>query len=189
MINKISFLCFLLSAALLMASCENDSKQIEALTKKVILKDEAKNITSYLSQGGKMRARLTAPLMWRVETDSFYIEFPKSLHVDFFDSLKIIETRLDAKYGKYYETQNKIYLRDSVLIKTNTGATLLCEDLWFDQNKDKFYTDKKVIYNDSLAGISNYIGEKGLDATKDFKDVRFKASSGNVVIRDTASFP
>lgn len=174
---------------LALVSCENDSKQIDALTKKVILKDEAKNITSFLSQGGILRARLTAPLMWRMETDSFFVEFPKSLHVDFFDSLKIIETRLDAKYGKYFESQNKIYLKDSVLIRTNTGATLLCEDLWFDQNLDKFYTDRKVIYNDSLAGIRNYIGEKGLDATKDFKDVRFKASSGNVVLKDSASFP
>ena len=112
MINRISFLCVLISAMLALVSCENDSKQIDALTKKVILKDEAKNITSFLSQGGILRARLTAPLMWRMETDSFFVEFPKSLHVDFFDSLKIIETRLDAKYGKYFESQNKIYLKD-----------------------------------------------------------------------------
>ena len=84
-------------------SCENDEKQIEELTKDVTLVEEGKNIVSYLSQEGKMKARLTAPLMLRYQKDTIVVEFPNSLHVDFYDDSTKIETVLDSKKGKYFE--------------------------------------------------------------------------------------
>jgi len=61
-------------------SCENDEKVIDDLTKKVVMTEEAINIESQLSQEGKLRAVLQAPLMLRVFADTLYAEFPKSRH-------------------------------------------------------------------------------------------------------------
>src|SRR5438309_3650042 len=94
--------------------CENDPNTIKALTEQKVMIDEARQVQAYLSQSGKMRARLTAPLMLRYSADTQYIEFPKHLHVNFFDSLGRVESQVDARYGKYFETQSKVYLRDSV---------------------------------------------------------------------------
>jgi len=159
--------------------CENDIKQIDELTKKVIEVEEAKNIQSYMSQDGVMKAKLTAPLMLRVLADTLYVEFPKSLHVDFYnDSIKI-ESRLDSKYGKYFENLNKVYLRDSVIVINIGGDTLKCHDLWWDQNTQLFYSDKYAEYH---AKGKNIYGGKGLEATQDMSSVTFKEPTGIVGI-------
>src|SRR5687767_9976814 len=90
-------------AAFFFAGCENDARVIKAWTDKKIMTEEAKDITSYLSQEGKMRAKLKAPLMIRVAADTLYVEFPQSLHVDFYNDSTRIETWLDSRYGKYFE--------------------------------------------------------------------------------------
>ena len=134
------------------------------------MKEEARNIESYLSQEGKMKAKLKAPLMIRVEADTVYVEFPKTLHVDFYNDSTKIETRLDSKYGKYFETLNKVYLRDSVVVINIKGDTLKSPDLWWDQNTKLFYTDKYAIYH----GIGkNIYGGKGLVATQDLTSITF----------------
>jgi len=158
-----------------LSSCENDVKVINDLTKKVVMKEEAINIESYFSQEGKMKARLKSPLMWRVEADTIYVEFPETLHVDFYNDSAKIETRLDSKYGKYFEALNKVYLRDSVLVITVKGDTLRSPDLWWDQNTKLFYTDKYAIYH----GIGKVIhGGRGLVATQDLSSVTFNEPTG-----------
>ena len=98
------------------SSCENDVKKVNDWTKHVVMTEEATQVESFLSQDGKMKARLTAPIMLRVAADTLYMEFPKSLHVDFYDDSTKIETKLDCKYGKYLEAFNKVYLKDLSLI-------------------------------------------------------------------------
>lgn len=132
--------------------------------------DQATRIESYLSQGGKVKAKLTAPLMLRVTADTIYTEFPKTLHVDFYNDAKVIETRLDAKYGKYFEHLNKIYLRDSIRVISTKGDTLYCEDLWWDQNQEKFYTHKPTQQRSPGRKIN---GKNGLEATQDLKNITF----------------
>jgi LPS export ABC transporter protein LptC len=158
-------------------SCENSEKEINALNKKSLMKDEATFVESYLSQGGKVKAKLTAPVLVRLQADTVYTEFPKTLHVDFYNDNKIVDTRLDSRYGKYYETLNKIYLRDSVRVVTTKGDTLYCKDLWWDQNKQLFYTDKIAIYRSHTQKLE---GQYGLEATQDLKTITFKNTSGQI---------
>src|SRR5687768_3786537 len=84
------------------SACENKDAEIKDWTKKVVMTEEGVNIESMLSQGGKLRARLKAPLMRRVFEDTVYAEFPNSLHCDFYDNNNQVESWLDCKYGKYY---------------------------------------------------------------------------------------
>ena len=160
-------------------SCENDANKVEEWTKKVVMKEEAVKIDSYLSQGGVMKARLQAPLMVRVYADTVYVEFPESLHVDFYNDSTRIDSWLDSRYGKYFEPLNKVYLRDSVVVITAKGDTLKSPDLWWDQNTKLFYTDKYAIYH----GIGkNIYGGKGLTATQDLSSVIFNQPTGTVQV-------
>jgi LPS export ABC transporter protein LptC len=167
------------------AGCENDEKRIKELTEDVLMKEEAIGVVSYLSQDGKMRARLSAPRMLRVSTDTLFVEFPESLHVDFFNDTSGIETKLDSRYGKYYESLNKVYLRDSVVVITVKGDTLKSPDLWWEQNTKMFYTDKYAIYKGNGKDI---YGGKGLVATQDLTSVIFNQPTGTVKVSDTG-FP
>ncbi|MET0635525.1 MAG: LPS export ABC transporter periplasmic protein LptC [Chitinophagaceae bacterium] len=181
---------YYIAAALLMGccfvcSCENSQADIDRLKESPVEREEALDISTLMSTAGKMKAKLTSPLMYRVISnrpgDTMFVEFPKNLHVDFYNDSTRIETRLDAKYGKYYETQNRVYLRDSVVISTIKGDTLRCHDLWWDQNKGIFYTDTVATY----VGPGNRIrGGKGMEATQDLKTVTFKQPLGNLQIKD-----
>ena len=85
-----------------MYSCENNIQDVKALGIKNINQEVAENIESYMSQEGKVRAKLTSPLMLRTEKDTPVVEFPKTLHVDFYDDSVKIESRLFAKYNWRY---------------------------------------------------------------------------------------
>lgn len=164
-------------------SCENRQEDIDALNTKLSAVDQATKVEAYLSQDGKTKARLTAPLMLRINADTNYTEFPKTLHVDFYSGLNIIETRLDAGYGKYFETLNKVYLHDSVRVISANGDTLYCQDLWWDQAKDFFYTDKPAQQR-SPGRVIN--GRNGLEATSPTKNfnIKFKTVTGIVPTKE-----
>jgi len=186
-IGPIKYYFFFHAAALVMSccffiSCENTQEEIDKWTNSKVMQEEATHIESYISQEGKMKAKLKAPLMFRVMADTQYVEFPRSLHVDFYDDSTKIETFLDSKYGKYYETLNKVYLKDSVIVITLKGDTLRCHDLWWDQNKEMFYTDSVATYRNPGNDIT---GGKGMEATQDLKTVKFKVPIGTVNINDS----
>lgn len=173
-------LLLIIGCSIVLFACENDQKEIDNWTKDIKLPEVAKFIDGTLSQNGVVKAKLKAPVMIRMEgssNDSVYTEFPKTLHVDFFnDSIKR-ESWLDAKYGKYYNNQNKIYLRDSVVIINVRGDTLWCHDLWWDQNTKLFYTDTIATYKSFGKNIT---GNLGMEATQDLKRVTFKVPVGSI---------
>ncbi|MBZ4189546.1 LPS export ABC transporter periplasmic protein LptC [Niabella sp. 3A5MI-3] len=161
---------------LLLIACENTEEEINALNKKVSMTDQALKVESYLSQGGKVKAKLTAPIMLRVQADTVYTEFPKTLHVDFYNDSARIESKLDSKYGKYMESIEMVYLRDSVRVVTLKGDTLYCQDLWWDQNKERFYTHKPARFVSSNG--DRLQGDDGLIATQDLKERTFLNGHG-----------
>ena len=180
--TNVFWIAALLTGCFFVWGCENDQKVIREMTEKKIMTEEAKDMESFLSQDGIMKAKLTSPLMLRVLDDTIYIEFPKTLHIDFFDSTSVVESRVDAKYGKYYENLNKAFLRDSVVVINNQGDTLKCPDLWWDQDKKLFYTDKYAEYHSRDKHI---YGGKGMEATQDLKTIIFKQPTGTVLVSDS----
>ncbi|HEV8285442.1 MAG TPA: LPS export ABC transporter periplasmic protein LptC [Chitinophagaceae bacterium] len=161
--------------------CENNETTIKELTENKVMVEEGKNIESYLSQQSKVKAKLTAPLMLRYQTDTVRVEFPKTLHVDFYDDSTKIETWLDSKHGKYFENLNKVYLWDSVVVINVKGDTLKSSDLWWDQNTKLFYTDKYAEYRTKDKQI---FPSKGIEATQDLGHITFKSPTGIVNYSD-----
>ncbi len=143
--------------------------------------EEAKDIQSIFSQGGSIRSRLTAPLMLRYTSDTVYVEFPQSLRMVFFDSTTNEQSRVDALYGKYFESLNKAYLRDSVVVANANGDTLWTPELWWDQNTQRFYTDKNVrIYRNG-----DRIYGQGLEAKQDLSDIIIRQPTGTLLVSDS----
>lgn len=142
---SIKILAAFIAGCFFILSCENDINIVKNLNKKSIGIEEGKQIESYLSQGGKVKAKLMAPTMLRYQLDTPKVVFPNSLKVDFYNDSTKIESRLFAKYGQYLENDNKVFLKDSVVVFNINGDTLFCQELYWDQVKSIFYTDKNVI--------------------------------------------
>jgi len=164
----------LLLIAVLAVSCGGKTAVRPSNLVHQIIPEEADSITSLLSEpvdsGSKLAARvkgkLTSPFMLRYDrTDSPYAEFPRSLHVDFYNDSMQIESKLDAKYGKYLQNQEKVFLRDSVVVKNILkGDTLRCKTLWWDQHTERFttddsvriYTPDKILYGTGMEADQNF---------------------------------
>jgi hypothetical protein len=164
-------------------SCENKQKDIDEATKRLILEEEARNIETFLSLGGEMRAKLTSPLLRRSQGDTIYSEFPQSLHVDFYDDSARVETELSALYGKYYEILNKVYLRDSVVVFNVKGDTLRCPEMWWDQDRQKFYND--TTWQLDTKGGTHLKGDSGFEASQDLRTIIFKQPKGVFPMADS----
>jgi LPS export ABC transporter protein LptC len=176
----------LISAALYISccfalSCENDEKTIKELFEKVSMVEEAVDINSLISQGGLIKARMIAPLMLRHQDDTAYYEFPKTINVEFFNDSTLVENRLHARYARYYENMNQVFLRDSVVVYSLKGDTLRCPELWWDQSTQKFYTDKPVWIHTRDKRI---YGEKGMEAGQDFSWYIIKQPTGTALVAD-----
>lgn len=172
------YVAALLIGCFFMVSCENDEARINDLLSKKTGLEEGKQIESYLSQDGKIKARLRSPYMLRYMVDTPYLEFPRKLHVDFYNDSAKIESTLDANYARYKETQRLVYLRDSiVVINLLKGDTLKTSELWWDQNKQQFYTEKDVEIRERTRTIFG----KGLTASQNFDEYTIFKMYGTVL--------
>jgi hypothetical protein len=171
----------LLAGCLIFYGCENNIKDIPNLHDKRTALDEGHGITIYFSENGKVKGRLNAPLMYIYQADSSYTEFPKTLHVDFYNDSLVKESQLDAHYAKDREWDNKVFLKDCVIvINVLKGDTLRCQELWWDKNKEKFYTDKPALYT-TRDKFVNY-GKNGLEAKQDLSDLVFYDNNGKLPV-------
>lgn len=180
-INEISTAAALV-CCIFFAGCENDPAVVNNLNKKKTGVEEAKDIVVNYTLGGKTKSILRAPIMLNVEESVPYVEFPRTLHADFYNEQGEIESVLTADYGKYKQNQSTVFLRDNVkVINIKNGDTLYCNELYWDRNRPgtEFYTDKPVKIRTRTQLID---GAGGMESAQDFKNWRIKESSGVIKI-------
>ncbi|HMK05490.1 MAG TPA: hypothetical protein VK489_14915 [Ferruginibacter sp.] len=182
-------MAFFLLSALFLVSCQNSKKEIQDLNSRNLGVEVVKNVDINYTLGGRAKAKLLSPLMLRVQENVPYVEFPNTLHVDFFSEAAVVESMLDAKYGKYTEAESKVYLRDSVkFIGLENGDTLYCDELYWDRNRPvyQFYTDKPV----QIRTKSQIIyGEGGFETNQDFTEKVVKKVVNSIIRVPTSQFP
>jgi LPS export ABC transporter protein LptC len=197
-VNSINKIIALFVAALFFSACSDSAKEKAPppTGKRVAIPETAQDVVSYLSDAStvgtqlvaKVKGKLTAPYMLRYQTaDTPYTEFPRTLHVDFYkDSVKpnappVIESQLDAHYGKYLSNQDKVFLRDSVVVKNILkGDTVRCKELWWDQHTERFYTDKPV----DIYEPDKILHGTGMEADQNFRWYKITKLTGITLVSE-----
>lgn len=167
-------------ALLLFCACENNEQDIKDLSSKRTGVEEAKDVNINYTLGGKAKAVLTAPLMYRVQDTVPYTEFTKSIHVDFYNDTAGIDSKLDAHYAKYIESQSKVFMKDSVRLINTSGDTLYCDELYWDRSRPgkEFYTEKPI----RIRTRTHIINGIGMEASQDFKEKHIIQSTGFIKV-------
>lgn len=166
--NIILYFTAALTGCFFICACENKMEDVDRLGKRQVGVEEGTGIESYLSNSGVLRARLNAPVFLRYQAQVPRVEFPKTLHVDFYDSLRRVESQLSAKWGEYKENESKVLLKDSVVVFNVKGDSLFTDELYWDQNRQLFYTDKPVVIS-QVAPQRQKIYGIGLTADQNFR--------------------
>lgn len=162
----------------LFTSCKNDPKEInELVSKQAIQEDKAEDVTIIYSEQGKSRIRMFATEFIRNEiAKPPFVDMRKGLKVEFFDDSMNIESTLTAMYARWYEGKGNVLIRDSVVVINKKGETLRTEELIWNQDVRKFYTEKFVRINTP----DQVMYGDGLEANEDFSWYRIKNPKGTV---------
>ena len=177
----------LMSSCFFMTSCENNVNEVKALNSKLGGIDIGKDVAIYVSDNGKMSAKMMAPIMKKFLVDSGkMIVFPNTIKVDFFKDSNVVDSKLSADYAHYIQEDNKIYLRGNVVIFNTKGDTLWCKEMYWDQNKTKFHTDKEVVVKQH-SPVSKIYG-LGMVASQDLTDITILKPQSNsfAIISDSS---
>jgi len=167
----------------LLFSCRNDPKTILSLTSKnQMQEDRAEDVTILYSKKGKIAARLFAHEFIRNEfAKPPYTDLKKGLKVEFFNDSEHVESTLTARYARYYEKQGNVLIRDSIVVLNKKGEQLNTEELVWNQNIGKFYTEKFV----RISTPTQITYGDGLEANQDFSWYQIKNLKGMVQVNKT----
>ncbi|RYG32360.1 MAG: LPS export ABC transporter periplasmic protein LptC [Chitinophagaceae bacterium] len=170
-----------------LAGCENDPGKVKNLTSKKLGVEEGKDITLNYTLGGNIKTVLTAPVMLRVQEADSYIEFPNTLKAIFYNEEGVAESKLTARYGKYRENEEIVFLRDSVVvINFQKGDTLYSDEMYWDRSRTgtEFYTNKPV----KIRTKTQHIDGVGMEASQDFRNHHVLEVTGIIAV-PSSKFP
>lgn len=165
-----------LFGVLFFSACNHKAEEIKQLAdaETKMGAEQATNIQITYADSAVLKAKIKAPLMERFANDANpYMEMKKGLRADFYNKDHIVESTLKANYGISYETTKIIHLKKDVHIVNIKGEELSSEELFWDQNKQKIYTEKyvtikrsnEIIYGDGFESNENFTKYKILHPT------------------------
>lgn len=160
---------------LIWASCQNDLNAVkETASLYEPAKETGTDIEMLYSDWGVLKIKLQAPKVIRHRTENPYMEFPEGVHLFFYDNQKNVNSELKAGYAIRYENTLQTVFRDSVYVVNVDNETLLTDELIWDEQAEKIYSDKfvRVITADErLTGT-------GFEANQDFTNYKIKNITG-----------
>ena len=169
------FFLFVLVATI-WAGCENDMATVHALIEQERIPTETgKDVEIEYSELGEVRSRVTAPTMKRFTVEENATEFPDGVQVKNYGSSGIVESTLEANYGIMYQKEERVYLRDDVVLVNTKGEQLNCEELNWNWKTKRIFSDKFV----KITTPEEVIWGKGFEANDDFSWYRIDSITGN----------
>jgi LPS export ABC transporter protein LptC len=178
--------CTLLPGSIFIVSCQNDIESINMLSSELKLPVQTgKDFEVQYTDSGRLQVIFRAPLVERYkksEEEGQYYEFREGIEIMFYNRSGIIESTINARYGKYWEEKSLGFVRDSVVGKNLIrGDQLNTEELYWDRQN-------QLIYSKVFTRITNdegvYYGEEGFESDQDFENYRLIGSSGTVNVEE-----
>ena len=167
---------------MLLSACKNDLPLFpETFPPESIQIEELHGFEMLYSDSAKVRVRVRGPVMWRhLDEKNPRQEFPEGIEVEFFDANFRVNSRLTSRYAIRDEKEHQIVVRDSVVWTGLNNEQLETEELVWEEESKKVYTNRFVVIrrNDEI------IWGHGFESDQDFSRSRIKAIEGRIKIED-----
>jgi LPS export ABC transporter protein LptC len=167
------------------SSCENNIEVVNLISNPEILPEMSGNEVEILySDSAMLKAKVVTPELKRFRKADAkpYLEFPKGMHVYFYDNNQNVNAEVSARYAIYRENEKLWEARDNVVVKNVKGDVLNTEQLFWNEATEKIYTDKYSKVTKADGDVS--IGNNGLEARQDFTNWKLKGASGRMKFRE-----
>ncbi|HSH52839.1 MAG TPA: LPS export ABC transporter periplasmic protein LptC [Bacteroidales bacterium] len=168
---------------ILFNACEKgDIEKINTLTKHLDAPSMAVENTEIIySEEATIKIKITSPEINRyLEIKEPYSEFPKGLHVQFYDSTQTPTSSIRANFAIYNEEENIWTAENNVVAINAEGDTLNTEYLVWDMNKKKVFSDRFV----RIVNKDGIIHGTGFESNQDLSNWKIKKTSGTINIEN-----
>jgi len=132
---------------LLFSACSGNHKKLgAAITERDSLPImDTRGVTTLISDSGITRYRINTE-EWQIydRKSPSYWSFQKGIYLEKFDSVFNVEASIKADTAYYYDKKRLWELLGHVVIKNLKGETFNTEQLYWDQNQQKVYSDRFI---------------------------------------------
>ena len=176
--------CFAFCLCAIFASCQNDLskvKEIELKQKEDV--EITKGAEIIYSDSAHVKAKLTAPILYNHKTSNPYYEMPKGIVVIFYDKQLKQTSKVTSDYAIRKENQRIVELKKNVVATNAEGKTFKSEELIWDENQKRFYSNKLVTIDTN----GNLITGPGFWSNEDFSYYEIKQGSGTFNFKEDLS--
>ena len=131
---------------LLLVGCDSElTAPNREISKSDLYIERATDIEMLYSDSAVVRLSIQAPtLLNHIMSGQEKKEFPDGIKVDFFNESGQTTSTLTAKSAIQNERDDKIFIREDVVVKSKSNETLETDELIWDERAKKLYTDKWV---------------------------------------------
>lgn len=137
---------FILCTTICLSCKENDVEEVDKVVEdQKFNTEEADTVQILYSDSAKVKVQIDAPKLVSVASKKDPTqEFPDGVSVVFFNSKGGIKSKLTSKYAIREIAKNIIIVRDSVVLTNDEQQKLETEEMTWDEQKNKIYSDKFV---------------------------------------------
>lgn len=163
--NYIIRCLFFITTLFWMASCENNLKTVSIITSedKTPLEVEENASITY-NDSAKIKFHLSSPRIENYGGQNPYVLYPKGVSIDGYDDSGHLNSHLDAGYLIVHKNTNLYEADNNVRVVNRKGEKLTTEQLFWDANKHKIYSNKfvtlqkakQIIYGDGLVSNEDF---------------------------------
>ena len=172
----------------LFPSCSNKGKNLaNAVSENDTLPTMSSlGVTTLISDSGITRYKIVTE-EWIVfdKKSPSYWSFEKGVYLEKFDTLFHIDASIKADTAYYYDKKKLWELRSNVQIQSQRGDKFETELLFWDENKEKVYSDKYIRISQEDKVITGY----GFESDQNLTEYQIKNTTGIFTVEDKAASP
>ena len=160
---------------ILLCSCSNDPEEVKGFIKTENLPIEKIEGAEMLqTENGILKVQIIAETIKRFQDVQPQLVFSNGLEVVFYNDSGLVRSILKAENAEIDKTNNIMMASESVFLTSSDGKTLETEKLIWDENKNKIYTENKVIIRTSKELIEG----EGFESNPDFSEYSISKIQG-----------
>lgn len=184
--NKMNACRYIVLVAFIFAGlgCENDIEKINAITREPDYPIQTAYDARFIfTDSTKLETIVEAPeVNYYTFTEEPYYEFPKGFEIYLYDDNEREHYQITANYGKALQEKQLWEARNNVIaLNIQTGEQLNTEQLFWDQEQHKIYSEKftKITNEDGV-----FYGENGFESNESFTSWRLIGTKGTVNVKE-----
>lgn len=138
------------------------------------------DVSTVISDSGITRYRINTP-QWDVyESKQPYWEFPYGVHFERFDENLTVDANIHCEYAKFLENEKLWELRGNVRATNIEGELFETEQLFWNQNTEKVYSDSTI----HITQEKYIIIGKGFESNQSMTKYEVKQTQGVIPINE-----